>query len=119
MEAVGLASPTTQSVLESLARLELVSEGLKVEPQTYVDEVGYVDLLVEDVVAVELDGYEYHRDRIQFSRDRFRDRQLRMMGYEVLRYAYDEVINSPELVVTEVRTILNILTIMIARTEGV
>lgn len=107
IEAVGLASPTSQSVLESLARLELVSEGLKVEPQTYVDEVGYVDLLVEDVVAVELDGFEYHRDRVQFSRDRFRDRQLRMMGYEVLRYAYDEVINSPELVVADVRKILN------------
>jgi len=107
IKAVGLASPTSQSVLESLARLELVGEGLKVEPQKYVDEVGYVDLLVEDVVAVELDGYEYHRDRIQFSRDRFRDRQLRMMGYEVLRYAYDEVINSPELVVADVRKILN------------
>ncbi|HLS03231.1 MAG TPA: DUF559 domain-containing protein [Actinomycetales bacterium] len=106
MKALNLASPTSQSVLESLARLELVAAGLKVEPQAPIDTVGFVDLLVENFIVVELDGFSYHGDRAQFLRDRFRDRQLTKLNYRVLRFAYDEVIRHPEFVVEEVRRVL-------------
>lgn len=106
LKAVDLASPASQSVLESVSRLQLVTKGFRVEPQKFIDPVGYIDLLVEDWIVIELDGFAYHGDRSQFRNDRYRDRMLRKLGYEVLRYAYEEVINTPEVITKDVRVIL-------------
>ena len=106
LKAVDLASPTSQSVLESVSRLQLVTKGFRVEPQKFIETVGYIDLLVEDWIAIELDGFAYHGDRSQFRNDRYRDRMLRKLGYEVLRYTYEEVINTPEVITRDVRFLL-------------
>ena len=106
LKAVDLASPTSQSVLESVSRLQLVTKGFRVEPQIFIEAVGYIDLLVEDWIAIELDGFAYHGDRSQFRNDRYRDRMLRKLGYEVLRYAYEEVINTPEVITKDVHFLL-------------
>ena len=106
IDAVSLACASSQSVLESLARLELMQAGFSVEPQVWIQGVGYVDLLVEERVVPELDGFTYHSDREQFRKDRFRDRELTKLGYIVLRFAYSEVMGHDELITSEVRAVL-------------
>lgn len=46
-------------------------------------------------LIVEVDGYAYHSDREAFRTDRARDRHLRARGFEVLRFADDELDDEP------------------------
>ncbi|WNM24921.1 endonuclease domain-containing protein [Demequina capsici] len=95
-----------QSLLESIARVELREAGLTVIPQAEIAGVGAVDLLVEGHVVVETDGYEFHRRRDQFARDRDRDRQLALDGYATLRYASGDVLRDPGRIVEDVVAVL-------------
>lgn len=46
-------------------------------------------------VIVECDGYQYHKAKDVFIRDRKRDRALKSKGYEVLRYSGSEIYSDP------------------------
>jgi len=46
-------------------------------------------------LIVEADGWEHHRDRAAFEADRARDAELRLMGYEVIRVTYRQVLEDP------------------------
>jgi very-short-patch-repair endonuclease len=53
-----------------------------------------VDFLWSDrALIVETDGYRYHRGRQAFEDDRARDIELRLLGYEVVRLSYRQVLN--------------------------
>jgi len=59
-----------------------------------------VDCLWPDQrLVVELDGYEFHRGRMAFERDARRDNRLKRAGFQVLRFTYDMVGQSPDEVV--------------------
>ena len=60
----------SQALPETFARLALRSAGLAVDPQVLMVGVDHVDLLVEDLAVVEIDGFAYHRDRAQFGVER-------------------------------------------------
>lgn len=90
--------PRSESLLESLARLELRAAGLRVEVAVPIEGVGWVDLLVERRLVIELDGFEFHSSRQAFGNDRRRDRALAALGLTVLRFTYDEVVHCPGLV---------------------
>ena len=94
-----------ESLLESLARLEIVAAGLDVRSQVEIDGVGRVDLMVEDVV-IETDGREHHATRDGFVRDRRRDRELQKRGYRIARFAYSDVVEHPGTVASEVLALL-------------
>ncbi|MGH2925399.1 MAG: DUF559 domain-containing protein [Solirubrobacterales bacterium] len=47
-------------------------------------------------LAVELDGYEFHRTRAAFERDRARDATLQLAGYRVVRLTYRRLTDEPE-----------------------
>lgn len=96
------ASPT-----ETLARLALRAAGLHVEVGVPITDVGFVDLLVEGRVVVELDGFAYHSGRREFVADRRRDRALVARGFVVLRFAYPDVVRDARGVVRAVRTALS------------
>ena len=49
-------------------------------------------------LVVELDGYEFHRTRDAFERDRARDAELQASGFAVLRFTWRQVRYQPELV---------------------
>lgn len=49
-------------------------------------------------LVVETDGYQYHRGRVAFEEDRERDLAMRVLGYEVVRFSYRQVVDDPELV---------------------
>ena len=96
----------SESVLESVARVVLREVGLSVEVNVPVPGVCRVDLVVEGRVIVELDGFEHHGTRLAFGEDRRRDRALVALGFRVLRFTYDEVVNTPGTVAAAVRAAL-------------
>jgi len=81
-----MASGTAESPLETLARAALVMSGFRVEAQVVVPGVGRVDLVVDDEVAVEVDGWEFHQGRESFERDRARDRLMLTRRMPVMRF---------------------------------
>ena len=68
--------------------------------------VGRVDLVVEDAVAVELDGWEFHRSREAFERDRARDRLLLARRVPVMRFTARELRNDLGGVVAQVAEVV-------------
>lgn len=95
------ADARAESPLESLARLDLVEGGLRVEPQVYFRGVGRVDMLVQGKLVVETDGREYHDAGDAFARGRKRDRALHGMGFVVLRFTRKDVVSTPGLVLAD------------------
>jgi very-short-patch-repair endonuclease len=57
-------------------------------------------------LIVELDGYEFHRTRAAFERDRARDGELQLAGYRVLRFTYRRLVHEPEAVGTAIRRLV-------------
>ena len=45
---------------------------------------------------VELDGYDFHRTRVAFERDRRRDAHLKVKGYTVIRIGYQWLAAAPD-----------------------
>jgi very-short-patch-repair endonuclease len=62
-------------------------------------------------LTVELDGYRYHRSRHAWERDRRREREARARGDDFRRYTYGDVLESPDLMLAELET-------LVASTEG-
>jgi len=100
------ADGASQSPTETLARLALVHAGLKVAAGVKVPGVGWVDLLVEGRIVVELDGFAYHSGRAEYREDRRRDRELVRQGYLVLRFTFEDVMRDPGIVVRAVLAVL-------------
>ncbi len=94
-----------ESLLETLARSYFRRAGIRVEPQVYIDGVGYVDLLLEGRLIVELDG-RHHGDWAQVKKDQRRNNVSVVRGYSVLRYYYDDVVHRPARMVAEVQAVL-------------
>ncbi|WP_261382558.1 endonuclease domain-containing protein [Arthrobacter sp. UKPF54-2] len=94
-----------ESLLETLARTYFRQAGITVEPQVYIDGVGYVDLLVEGRLIVELDG-RHHGSWAQIKKDQRRNNVSVVRGYAVLRYHYDDVVHRPAQMVAEVLAVL-------------
>jgi very-short-patch-repair endonuclease len=57
-------------------------------------------------LIVELDGYEFHRDREMFEADRRKLAQLRLAGHQALAFTYEQVVGDPSWVVDTVRGLL-------------
>lgn len=103
-ERLAKASAAARSPLETLARLQLRDAGLHVRDGVGVPGVGEVDLVVNDWLVVELDGYEFHSDLWAFQEDRRRDRELVRQGYTAVRFVANNVRSGR--IVEEVRRIV-------------
>lgn len=57
---------------ESIVRVRLCEAGFTVEPQVHIPGVGDVDLVVDDLVALEVDSEKFHSSREQRRTDRTR-----------------------------------------------
>ena len=92
---------------ETIARLMLVQSDFAVRPQAYIDGAGHVDIEVEGLVIVQVDGYEPHSDRRTFRRDREKGRAAIKAGRPALSYAASELLGrSRANVVQDVREAL-------------
>lgn len=88
-----LAHPGSESGVESIVRQRLQSRGHVVEQQVHVPGVGRVDMRIDGVLYLELDGYAFHRDREAFERDRLRDARLAAHGRLRMRVSAARVAN--------------------------
>ncbi|MBI5161968.1 MAG: hypothetical protein HY996_11230 [Micrococcales bacterium] len=80
-----LADGSSESPLESVTRLRLVLLGFRVVTQQRVGKSGRFDLLVEDVVAIEVDG-RIHEST--FEADRAKDLAITVEGRHCLRITH-------------------------------
>jgi very-short-patch-repair endonuclease len=82
----GWVDPNSQSVLESVARVRLRARGWSVRSQVRVGDIQAIDLVVEEHVALELDGREHHEAR--FEEDRAKDLQITIEGRHSIRVTH-------------------------------
>lgn len=94
-----------ESLLETLARTYFRQAGIEVETQAHLDRVGYVDLLLEGWLVVELDG-RHHADWAQVKKDHRRNNESVVQGFTALRYYYQDVVYNPAEMVAQVLTVL-------------
>jgi hypothetical protein len=104
--ALDHVNPRAASPLETFARLALTIVHLECEVNPHIEGVGFVDLLVEGRLVIELDGFTYHSDPVAFIADRRRDRALQQLGYIVFRFARDEVVPDPRAIADEAERVL-------------
>jgi very-short-patch-repair endonuclease len=66
-----------------------------------------VDFLwpVASLIA-EVDGYEAHRGRAAFEADRARDVELRLLGYQVVRFTWRQVVDQSAEIAAALRKLL-------------
>ena len=102
------ADARAESMGESIARLEVRQSGLRAVPQQRVRGVGRVDLVVEDVLAVEIDGTTYHSSPEARMEDARRDAALAAAGLGGLRIPHDAVVTTPGEVARRVCTALGL-----------
>ncbi len=76
----------SQSVLESVARVRLLSSGWRVRSQVPVGDLGSIDLVVEEEIALELDGRAFHEST--FERDRRKDLEIAIQGRHSIRVSH-------------------------------
>lgn len=82
---LSFVDPGAESVPETVARSVLREAGLHVVTQHYVPSLGRLDLLVEGVLGVEVDGRSYHSSAESFREDRRRHNVCIIKGIPVLR----------------------------------
>ena len=62
--------------------------------------IDFAVVTVNTKLAIELDGYTYHAEGIvtreKFSDDLYRQNQLMIQGWKVLRFSWDDVLHKPE-----------------------
>ena len=75
--------PNCESLPESLARTRLRLSGHTVVSQKLMSAGRRIDLVVDEIAAIEVDGEEHHRDR--FEADRAKDVDITLMGLHALR----------------------------------
>ncbi len=99
---------TTLSSPLEVAFSRLIAEAGLPKPQTNVHLNGIeADALwAEQHLIVELDGWEHHRGRHAFQRDRTRDAELARAGYRVIRFTHRDVTQRPAWVVETLRDLL-------------
>jgi very-short-patch-repair endonuclease len=90
------ADPDCGSALETVARVDLAGEGYALQTQQVREPAGRVDFLVDGWLVVEVDGFAFHADRVQFAEDRRRDAELARRGFVVLRFTFEQVLNRRE-----------------------
>lgn len=61
----------------------------------------------EQRLVVEADGWEFHRDRASFARDRAKTNDLTLLGYTVLRFTHDDVVRRQSQTAAKIRNALS------------
>ena len=93
IEALSLSSDRARSILETVARLQLIDMGLTPQVGVWIEGVGEVDMIILGFIVIEVDGWAFHSSKEQREKDLKRDRELLRRGYVVLRFTYDDVMN--------------------------
>ncbi|MDL9979090.1 endonuclease domain-containing protein [Microbacterium sp. ASV49] len=99
---VDFARSDADSGLESIIRLRLYLQGISVETQVTLPDVGRVDFVVAGRVILEADGRENHDNPTNRHRDLRRDAAASALGFETLRFDYAMIIHDWPTVLTAI-----------------
>lgn len=94
--------PSAESGIESLMRMILRRARVRFQAQVVIVGVGRVDFLVGDRLVIEVDGLGFHTGTAVVN-DRKRDLALSRLGFSVLRFTYDDVVNRADDVLEAIR----------------
>jgi hypothetical protein len=101
-------APWLQSELEEYFRDLHAGSGLPAYEANVMVEGEVVDVLWrKERLIVELDGFTFHKSRAKFQSDRRLDAKMQVAGYRVLRLTQDRLMEEPEVVFGEIRTLLS------------
>lgn len=90
--------PDCDSYAESIARTGLRMAGYRVRSQVPIGAFELIDLVVEDHIALEVDGEEHHATR--FHKDRRKDLRITVGGRHAVRITFPVLVNEwPEVLV--------------------
>jgi very-short-patch-repair endonuclease len=103
---LGEADGIAESWIESIGGFRLRRAGFILRRQVLIANVGRVDLMIGDRLIIEFDGWEFHRSREAFERDRRRDAELARRGYIVLRFTHRQVTREWHWVLATIRACL-------------
>jgi len=103
---IDMIDPQSMSIAETVARYYLKKDGLNVQGQYYVKDVGHLDLLVEGVLCVETDGEQFHNTPQGWAEDLRRDNLLVIKGKWCLRIPAKVVLGRPDIMLGWVRQAL-------------
>ncbi|ALE06415.1 hypothetical protein AL755_14655 [Arthrobacter sp. ERGS1:01] len=104
---IAMIDPQSQSIVETAARYLLKKVGYNVQGQASVWGVGHLDLLVEGILGVELDGEKYHNTPEGWAEDLRRDNLLVINGVWKLRIPAAVVLYNPDLMLLWVERALD------------
>ncbi len=91
--------PSSGSGTESVFRIRLLMHcGLRPRAQVMIRGVGRVDFLLGRRLVIEIDSEMFHANPAQYHADRRRDALLSALGYRVLRFTYQQVMDDWPLV---------------------
>ena len=79
--------------------------GYKFRRQQVIDNYIADFACLESKLIIELDG-DYHLTAEQILKDRERTERLSLLGYKVIRFKNEEVIDNPETVIKQIKNIL-------------
>jgi len=97
----------TRSELEARFDALLRAHGLpRPRMNAWVDGVEVDAAWPSHALAVELDGWAFHRDRAAFRRDRAKGNHLELRGWRVLRYTHNDLVHDAARIARELRAAL-------------
>jgi len=101
------ADPGADNSAESVLRALWIQAGLKVKAQVKIGQVGSCDVADPGRrIAIELDSFRYHgANEALFNRDVRRYTGFGRLGWLVLRFTLDEVLNQPSYVLEVLREV--------------
>ncbi len=56
-----------------------------------------------DKLAIETDGWAFHHDQEVFQKDRVKQNEIALMGWQVLRFTWLDLTEYPQRVIAEIR----------------
>lgn len=85
-------SDLSDSGLESIFLIRLAPWGIPIQHQVRLAGQ-WVDFLIGERLAVQVDGYAFHSSSAQRTSDVTHDAELRLRGYTVLRFTYAQIVH--------------------------
>ena len=97
-----------ESIVEVDAQHLLRTHGIAFDAQVAIPGIGRVDLLLEEFLIIEVDGFAFHSDRKALRNDLARNNASTINGYLVLRYPPEVIWFEPERVIAEIQAVLKL-----------
>ncbi|SEE65131.1 hypothetical protein SAMN04489740_2052 [Arthrobacter alpinus] len=106
---VEMIDPQSMSIAETCGRYHLRQAGYNVQGQAYIKDAGHLDLLVDGVLGLEIDGKKYHNDPQSWAEDLRRDTMYVINGVWRLRLPAAVVLYQPGIMLRWVEQALTMI----------